>query len=150
MRLVDIAASLSASPDLDPVTYIGAILERFRNPSIRHLLSQIAWDGSQEAAAFRLLGTIADALAAGRPIDPACRPDRRVDAVSPREGPAALEPLVDPLADRIAAIADASPEARVDAFLLLDAVFPRPLAADSAGIRHAVARELRSSWRTAG
>jgi hypothetical protein len=44
------------------------VLARFANPAIRHLLSQIAWDGSQKLP-YRLLDTVRDALSAGRPID---------------------------------------------------------------------------------
>jgi fructuronate reductase len=64
----DIAASLAPTAGLDPDVYIGQILARFRNPAIVHKLSQIAWDGSQKLP-IRLLATIADALAAGRPVD---------------------------------------------------------------------------------
>ena len=69
----DIAPTLEAMDGFDVQTYIGAILARFRNPAIRHRLGQIAWDGSQKLP-VRLLGTIADALAAGRPIDRLCLP----------------------------------------------------------------------------
>jgi fructuronate reductase len=64
----DIAATLAPTAGLDPNVYIGQILARFRNPAIVHKLSQIAWDGSQKLP-IRLLATIADALAAGRPVD---------------------------------------------------------------------------------
>ena len=65
-RLVreDIIATLEPSP-LDLQAYAGEIFERFRNPAIGHLLSQIAWDGSQKLP-YRLLDSIADSLAAGR------------------------------------------------------------------------------------
>jgi fructuronate reductase len=48
-------------------------LRRFRNPTIRHLLSQIAWDGSQKLP-FRILPTIAENLAAGHSIARLCEP----------------------------------------------------------------------------
>jgi len=44
----DIVPSLDAPRGFDPGVYIDAILARFRNPAIRHRLSQIAWDGSQK------------------------------------------------------------------------------------------------------
>ncbi len=50
--------------DLD--AYADALLARFRNPAIRHRTWQIAMDGSQKLPQ-RILGTIADNLAAGRP-----------------------------------------------------------------------------------
>lgn len=69
----DVRPSLHPPRGLDLDQYIDAILERFRNPAIRHLLAQIAWDGSQKLP-FRILGTLADALAAGRPIERLCVP----------------------------------------------------------------------------
>jgi fructuronate reductase len=51
----------------DLAFYCGRLLERFRNPAIRHRLAQIAMDGSQKLPQ-RLLGTARDNLAAGRPV----------------------------------------------------------------------------------
>jgi fructuronate reductase len=64
----DIAPSVKAPQGLDLSAYISDILARFANPAIRHLLSQIACDGSQKLP-YRLLDTIRDACAGGRPID---------------------------------------------------------------------------------
>lgn len=60
-------------PTLDmPGTDLGAyrdqLLERFRNPALKHRTWQIAMDGSQKLPQ-RLLGTIRDRLAAGEPFD---------------------------------------------------------------------------------
>ena len=63
----DLTPSLGAAPGLDVEHYISAVLARFRNPGIRHLLSQIAWDGSKKLP-VRIVVTIAEALRAGRPI----------------------------------------------------------------------------------
>jgi fructuronate reductase len=63
----DLGPSLGASPGLDVEHYISAVLARFRNPGIRHLLSQIAWDGSKKLP-VRITTTLAEALRAGRPI----------------------------------------------------------------------------------
>jgi fructuronate reductase len=63
----DLAPSLGDSPGLDVAHYMSAVLARFRNPGIRHLLSQIAWDGSEKLP-VRLVITIAEALRAGRPL----------------------------------------------------------------------------------
>jgi fructuronate reductase len=68
LMVQDIIPTLTAPRGLDLAAYAQAILARFRNPEIRHLLSQIAWDGSQKLP-FRILGTVADALSAGRPVD---------------------------------------------------------------------------------
>ncbi|HWW26871.1 MAG TPA: mannitol dehydrogenase family protein, partial [Caulobacter sp.] len=68
LMVQDIIPTLTAPRGLDLAAYAQAILGRFRNPEIRHLLSQIAWDGSQKLP-FRILGTVADALEAGRPVE---------------------------------------------------------------------------------
>ena len=64
----DFAASLGPSPGLDVSAYITDLLARFRNPGIRHLLSQIAWDGSKKLP-VRLTATINEALQANRRVD---------------------------------------------------------------------------------
>ncbi|HEY0682614.1 MAG TPA: mannitol dehydrogenase family protein [Steroidobacter sp.] len=73
MMVEDIRAGLAAPKGLDLDQYIEAVLRRFRNPTIRHLLSQIAWDGSQKLP-FRILPTIAENLAAGRSVARLCVP----------------------------------------------------------------------------
>jgi fructuronate reductase len=73
MMLEDVRAGLDAPAGLDLDGYIEAVLRRFRNPTIRHLLSQIAWDGSQKLP-FRILPTITENLAAGRSIARLCVP----------------------------------------------------------------------------
>lgn len=42
------ATSLTPSPDQDLDRYADALLERFRNPALKHRLAQIAMDGSQK------------------------------------------------------------------------------------------------------
>lgn len=64
----DIAPSLSPPTGFDLSGYISDILGRFANPAIDHLLSRIAWDGSQKLP-YRILDTLRDARAAGRPIN---------------------------------------------------------------------------------
>lgn len=56
---------MAPQPGLDLDRDIADILDRFRNPVIRHRLGQIAWDGTRKLP-FRLIGTPADALAARR------------------------------------------------------------------------------------
>ena len=73
MMKEDVRPTLRTPRGLDLDAYIDAILQRFRNPAIRHALAQIAWDGSQKLP-FRLLGTIGDNLEAGRPIERLCIP----------------------------------------------------------------------------
>ena len=63
----EVKVSFTAPPELVVDDYIDAILKRYGNQHIRHLLSQIAWDGSQKLP-FRLLGSIQDNLAQGNSI----------------------------------------------------------------------------------
>lgn len=125
-----IAPNLDPPQGFDPQRYIGAILERFRNPAIRHKLSQIAWDGSQKLP-VRLLGTIADALAAGRPIGVLCLPVAAWMQFVRRQahdGVALVDPLDEVLSD-IGRQATGDAQADVDAFIGIDAVFA-PLSGD--------------------
>ncbi|MBT0670695.1 mannitol dehydrogenase family protein [Novosphingobium profundi] len=98
----DIAPSVGATPGLDLDRYITQVLARFTNPALRHLLSQIAWDGSQKLP-YRLLDTLRDALAAGR--DPArlavpVAAWIRFLARAAREGTTLTDPLAATLLDR--------------------------------------------------
>ena len=124
----DILPGLTAPRGLDLPDYIRAILKRFRNPSMHHELAQIAWDGSQKLP-FRILGTVRDALAAGRPTGRLCLPlvawmrfirraARRGDSVN------------DPLAAKLVEIGNACSgrgSKDVPLFLALDTVFPADL-----------------------
>ena len=141
----DIVPTLSLPDGFDPDAYVAAILERFRNPAIRHLLSQIAWDGSQKIP-VRLLGTIADALAGGRRIDRLALVVAGWLRFVVRAARAGAD-LVDPLAVQLletgrAANGDATHD--VDAFLATGPVF-EPLAADE---RFAAA--LRAAYAALG
>lgn len=53
-------------PDVDLAAYGRALLERFANTALKHRTLQIAMDGSQKIPQ-RLLGTIRDRIAEGRP-----------------------------------------------------------------------------------
>lgn len=127
----DIVPSLTLPQGFDADAYVDAILERFANPAIRHLLLQIAWDGSQKLP-VRLLGTIAEALAAGRDIDRLCLPVAGWMQFVRRQaqrGVALVDPLAEILADiGRAATGDAAHD--VAAFLQVQAVFA-PLATDA-------------------
>lgn len=127
----DIVPTLKLPRGFDPDAYIDAILARFRNPAIAHRLAQIAWDGSQKIP-VRLLGTIADALAAGRPIERLCLPVAGWLHFVRRQARDGV-PIVDPLAATLAAIGrETTGEAMHDvaAFLAMDSVFG-VLAADT-------------------
>ncbi|NGM51143.1 mannitol dehydrogenase family protein [Caulobacter sp. 602-2] len=128
----DIIPTLTAPRGLDLPAYAEAILDRFRNPEIRHLLSQIAWDGSQKLP-FRILGTVKDALEAGRSVERLAVPIAawfKFLKLRAAEGAA----VTDPLADRLLAVVQALPgevKGDVAAFLAVEAVFPPELASDA-------------------
>lgn len=122
----DIVPGLEPSP-LDLGAYSAEILQRFRNPAIHHKLSQIAWDGSQKLP-YRLLDSIAEARAAGRPVERLAVPVAAWMLFVARQARAGV-PLVDPLADMLAGIGLGG---GVEGFLALPQIFPSALANDSA------------------
>jgi len=62
----EIIGSFVPPKELDVTSYADEIIQRFLNPAIRHLLAQIAFDGSQKLQ-MRVLPIIEDNLALGRP-----------------------------------------------------------------------------------
>jgi fructuronate reductase len=64
----EVVPTLALPGGVDVAAYQATLLERFRNPALPHRTQQIAMDGSQKLPQ-RLLGTVRDNLAAGRPID---------------------------------------------------------------------------------
>lgn len=127
----EIAPMLPASPGLDLDAYAQAVLRRFRNPAIVHRLDQIAIDGSQKLP-YRLGDTLMANRAAGR------MPGRVVAALGcwvgfliarARAGTA----IVDPLGDRLAAIAgDGDAGAIVDRLVADGIVIPSGARGDAA------------------
>ena len=65
--MAEAAPTLRLPPGVDVAGYQAALLERFANPAIKHKTWQIAMDGSQKLPQ-RLLGSVRDNLAAGRPV----------------------------------------------------------------------------------
>ena len=127
----DLAPSLGAEPGLDVEHYISAVLARFRNPGIRHLLTQIAWDGSKKLP-VRLTVTIGEALRAGRPIHRLLMPIAAWMRFIVRQAKAGV-PIVDPDAARLASIGSAcTGDARSDLqrFAVCEAVLPPALMSD--------------------
>lgn len=123
----------ASAPGLDVGTYIDAVLTRFRNPAMRHLLAQIAWDGSKKLP-VRLIGTIEDQLRAGRPVARLAVPIAAWMRFIVRQARAGA-PIVDPEAERLAAVGLAcTGEARqdVERFVALGSVVPQALAATEA------------------
>lgn len=106
--------------------YRDSLLERFRNPALRHRTWQIAMDGSQKLPQ-RLLGTIRDRLAHGLPITRAALGVaawmRYVTGIDEKGSPIEVS---DPFAPRLKAITDAaggSPTAIVDGLLQIAEIF---------------------------
>ncbi|NIJ21406.1 fructuronate reductase [Sphingomonas naasensis] len=122
----DIAASLGPVEGLDVAGYVDAVLNRFRNPAIRHLLAQIAWDGSQKLP-YRLLDTARAALDAGRGIERLAVPVAAWIAFLRRKAEAG-ETITDPMAEALATAAtSANP---VTAMLGVEPVFGARLGQD--------------------
>jgi fructuronate reductase len=117
----------------DLTAYCAALLERYRNPAIRHRTWQIAMDGSQKMPQ-RILGTIQDNLSGGTMpkglILAVAGWMRYVGGVD--ETGAAID-VRDPLAERLKAISDKTddPAARVEAYLAVDEVFDPELAGNA-------------------
>jgi fructuronate reductase len=101
MRL-DIVPSLRGAPELNLAVYVDAVLERFRNPHLRHRLSQIAWDGSQKLP-VRLFVTLDEARRAGRPLHRLVLPVAGWVRFVVRQAKAGIA-IVDPLSDRLEAV----------------------------------------------
>ncbi|MEJ0086827.1 MAG: mannitol dehydrogenase family protein [Pseudomonadota bacterium] len=129
----DLGPSLGSPPGFDAEHYISAVLARFRNPGIRHLLSQIAWDGSKKLP-VRISVTIAEALRAGRPIHRLVMPLAAWMRFIARQAKAGVA-IVDPDAVRLTAIGSAcTGDARADVarFAVCESVVPPALFGEKA------------------
>lgn len=127
----EIIPAVAAPPGADLGAFAEALMERYRNPAIRHRTWQIAKDGSQKLPQ-RLLGTIAEGLEAGRDVPGLCLAVagwmRYVRGVDDHGRPIDVR---DPMAARLRALAE-GPDP-VAALLGLREVFPEALAARLAG-----------------
>jgi fructuronate reductase len=102
MMIEDIEPTLRVPQPGALAAYRQSILHRFENPAMRHQLAQIAWDGSQKLP-IRILGTVADALRASRPVARLVVPIAawlQFVRARARDGVA----IVDPLAERLASL----------------------------------------------
>ena len=133
----DVAPTLSPPPGVDVGAYARSVLERFANPALAHRTTQIAMDGSQKLP-LRLLGTVQDALDAGRTPRWAIRgvAGWMAYVALRRDRNGAPLPLDDPLAAELEAAAapavDRGAPAVVRGLLGLEAIFPPELAASGA------------------
>jgi len=145
----DVEPTLAVPAGFDVARYQRDLLDRFANPALHHRTAQIAMDGSQKLPQ-RLLGTIADALAAGREPRAAClgvAAWMRVVAAGRSEAGVPL-PLDDPLAARLHEVTAGagSPVAVVEALLGVGEVFGTGLPADDR-FRALVAEALEALTR---
>jgi fructuronate reductase len=147
IMLKDVVPLLEAPAGMDLPAYCEAILKRFRNPTIKHFLSQIAWDGSQKLP-IRILSSLSEALARGNDISRLCVPlaawMRFIRMKAVRQ-----EAITDPLAAELLALGGSLKDevADVRTVLQLRAVFPDSLANDPrviAGIEAAYADLLKA------
>lgn len=148
----EIIPALTPPPGTDLALYAQALMARYANPAIRHRTWQIAMDGSQKLPQ-RILGTIAETLAAGRPspgLTLAVAGWMRYVGGTDEKG-APIE-VRDPFAAELRALADsaADPAGKVAALLSLGAVFAPGLArALAPGLTAAYARLARDGARAA-
>ena len=129
----EVAPTLKLPPAVDVAAYEEALITRFRNPALPHRTQQIAMDGSQKLPQ-RLLGTVRDNLAAGRPIELLTLAVAGWMRYASGRDEAGREIAVsDPLAGEFARIAAAhrgDPPALARGFLSLRAIFGDDLPAD--------------------
>lgn len=125
--------TLTVPPATDLAAYKAALIERFKNPALKHRTWQIAMDGSQKLPQ-RLLGTIGDCLSSGAPFGHLALGVaawmRYVTGVD--ENGRAIE-VRDPLATGLRKIADAAgPKAErlAPALLAVEAIFGSDLVTD--------------------
>ncbi|QQF02231.1 mannitol dehydrogenase family protein [Sinorhizobium meliloti] len=139
----EVSPTLPELPGFDLPAYRAELLQRFRNPALRHRTWQIAMDGSQKLPQ-RLLGSIRDRLQAGAGYDRLAlgvaawmRYARGLD-----EAGRPID-VRDPHAARIAGLARGidEPDRIVDAFLTMTDVFGTDLPA-SAPFRAALIKAL--------
>jgi fructuronate reductase len=147
LMLKDVVPLLEAPAGMDLPGYCEAILQRFRNPAIRHLLSQIAWDGSQKLP-IRILSSLSEALARGADVSRLCVPlaawMRFIRAKAVKG-----EAITDPMADELLAVGRMLNDDIIDVTICLGVrgVFPEAISNNSAvvaGIEAAYADLLKA------
>lgn len=129
----EIAPTLPPLFGFDLAAYRAELLQRFRNPSLKHRTWQIAMDGSQKVPQ-RLLGTIRDRLAAGEPFERlALGLAGWIRYAGGRDERGGTIDVRDPMAARLKGLSEEAgddPARLADAFLSLHEVFGDDLPAD--------------------
>ncbi|MEL6817072.1 MAG: mannitol dehydrogenase family protein [Pseudomonadota bacterium] len=121
--------------------YCDGLLQRYRDPTVRHRTWQIAMDGSQKLPQ-RILGTITDNLAKGFVPPGLCLVVAGwMRYIGGHDESGGAIDVRDPLAGRIKDICEGASDT-VNALLTLEEVFPQELA-DSSEFQHAVAAAYR-------
>lgn len=130
----EILPTVPAVAGLDLAAYSQAIFQRFCNPQVRHLLAQIAWDGSQKLQ-MRILPVIRDNLANNQPVTLlALAVAAWLQFIRLRQADRSV-PFTDPLAPvLLATAAQCTGDAATDIplWLALDQVFSTDLIAQTA------------------
>jgi fructuronate reductase len=144
----DVIPTLTAPPGLDLHEYGDSILDRFANPNLGHTTIQVAMDGSQKLP-VRILGTVADRLAAGEVPYSAAKmlAAWMVFIYRGRDVNGKALPLDDPMAEALRESAAGSETGLSDRLLGLEAIFPEGVSAHgefrvavAAGVRELLSR----------
>jgi fructuronate reductase len=151
----EVRPTVPAPPGVDLARYCDDLLARFRNPTIRHRLAQIAMDGSQKLPQ-RLLAAWRDTLAAGRDcphiaLAVAAFAAHASGHDASGQPIAVQDPLAGELAARLAGWRDA-PDQAVRRLLALEALFAPDLATHPkliAGLTQALQRLASDGAATA-
>ncbi|MEM1164250.1 MAG: mannitol dehydrogenase family protein, partial [Pseudomonadota bacterium] len=121
----EIIPTLRAPEGVNLQRYADDLLQRYSNPAIHHRTWQIAMDGSQKLPQ-RILGTISDNRAAGRPSDGLCLAVAGwMRYVGGKDESGQPIDVRDPLSDRLRDLSDKadSPGGKVSALLSVREVF---------------------------
>jgi fructuronate reductase len=141
----EVTPTLHMPPGADLASYKSALIERFKNPALKHRTWQIAMDGSQKLPQ-RLLGTVRDRLSANASIERLALGVaawmRYATGIDEKGAPIDVR---DPMAARLRALADkagGSPERLAEAFFGVREIFGDDLPANP-GFTGAVIEALR-------
>jgi fructuronate reductase len=154
MMTDEIAPTLVVPASFDVLAYRDALLARYANPALKHRCAQIAMDGSQKIPP-RLLGTIAERIAAGQPF---ARLALAVAAwmtfLRGHADDGTRYDIKDPLAARLqdlAASAHGDQDALLEALLSVREIFPAELATQPVfkSALHDALRALKRGARSA-